>query len=672
MSFSQFFYTYLHQPVPKDSVKVEKLHCPLCDKENHFFANCENGLWDCKSCGESGNARTLMTKIHELYWNYTTEEHYQALADERNISPIVFEKAEWVYDQWNDIWYVPFFNGGEFLSNLGYFKPNNENEKLRYRVFKAPSMPLDLYNPFKKLTKHIYICEGEWDPLAAHQILKTSDSILGAPGATTFKKEYIKKLEGVEEVTLLYDNDPAGLKGMYRVASMLPGKQINILDWSLVPDAPKDLRDLLSHKYPKAAKVIKSAIVPLETTDIPEPEKGFRTSFDDIEPITSFAEYMKKVRKLLFISKETEKAYIATLAVAATIDLDIEMLWVFLVGPPSCGKTTLIESFGGTNEHYDYVSKLTSEALVSGSRTDDGSDPSNLPKFDKKAVFIKDFTVVLSMPRDVQTKLYGLLRDAYDGTVKFTFGSGLVREYSGFMFNMVAGVTDAIHTHNDAELGERFLRIDFMGQNYNEDAILDQALSNVGKKRNSKELLTQATLGLMKHVLTKYADAPIPELSPETRILIKLYAKLIARVRTKPKSDRNEGLLYSPRPEVATRLALQLSKMLIGITRVLGVNEVTPEALSILKKVTLNSCHGFVFDVLHHIHKNPNIRKQNLSKELNLPPSRVNRILNDLKAVRLISQYQAKNESGQRGRHDHTYKLQPSMQVLFDALDMVD
>ena len=675
MSFSKLFYTYLHQPVPQDSLKVERLNCPLCDKENHFYANCENGLWDCKSCGESGNARGLITQIHETFWNYTTAEHYKQLSEERHILPVYFEKAQWVYDQWHDRWYVPFPNGTDFLANLGYFSPSHEDEKLRYRIMKAPGMEQYLYRPFVDITPHTYICEGEWDALALQQILKTKDAIVAAPGANIFKKEFLQSLKPAKEITLLYDNDNSGLKGMYRAAELLTsaGKTVRILDWSAVPDAPKHIRDLLSHKYPKPATAIKSAIVDLDISTISQSTiPKYTTSIDDIDEIYSFQDYMKEIRRHLYISRETERAFIAVLAVAATINVDGEMLWVFLVGPPSCGKTTLIESFGGTNESFEYVSKLTSEALISGSRTEDGSDASNLPSFNNKGVFIKDFTVCLSMPRDVQHKLYGLMRDIYDGTVKIMFGNGLVKEYHGINFNLVAGVTDAIHSHNDAELGERFLRIDYLGHNYKEDAILDKALDNVGKRKDNKGKLTNATLGFMKHIFKKYADAPPPVLTPKTKYLIKSYAKLVARVRTKPKSDRNEGLIYKPRPEIATRLALQLTKELIGITRILGQDEVTTEALSILKKVTLDSCYGFVFDVLNHIYKNPKIRKQDLAIDLNLPPSRINRIITDLKSVKLIRQDTLTNRSGQRGRNDHIFTLQPSIQELFDALNQID
>ena len=37
-------------------------NCPFCGKENKFYANQENGLWDCKVCGLKGNFLKLRKK----------------------------------------------------------------------------------------------------------------------------------------------------------------------------------------------------------------------------------------------------------------------------------------------------------------------------------------------------------------------------------------------------------------------------------------------------------------------------------------------------------------------------------------------------------------------------------------------------------------------------------
>jgi ribosomal protein L37AE/L43A len=674
VSIAKFYKQYtLQNNFDDDSQGIEKLDCPFCDKEGHFFVNMSNGLYECKKCGEVGNQRTFMTVLHATYLDYTEDAHYQSLSEARNISPAIFKRARWAYDIWNERWLVPYANGGEFLCNLGYFYPNSQNEKFRYRILKATGIELYLYNPFCTIGKNVYICEGEWDALALQQILKTKDAILAAPGATTFKTEFAKTLTPAESITLLYDNDSPGLKGMYRASTKLSGKQVNILDWTLIPSDTNctDIRDFLTHKIPKPATLINNAIVPLDTANVPTEQSrsaGYVLSMESVEPITDLKEYMYKLRKVLYVSKETEKAIIATLAVAISTAIDGEMIWAFLVGPPSCGKTTFIESFGGTNEMFDYVSKMTSEALVSGYRTEDGSDGSLLPLLNNKTAFCKDFTVTLSMPSEAQHKIFGLLRDIYDGTVKVPFGNGLTRIYQGIRFNLIAGVTDAIHGHNDAELGERFLRIDYMGHAYNEDSILDKALDQVGRKAKNKDALTHATLGFVKHIMSQYAVDDIPEFTPDIKHRIKCFAKLVARVRTKPKNDRSDGLVYKPRPEVATRLALQMSKLLIALSRVFGEKEITENSMAILKKVTLDSCYGFVFDVLYQIHKNPEIDKAGLIRNLNLPSSRITRVLSDLTAVRLVRIVEVNNESGHRGRNKHTFTLQPTIKELFDAL----
>ena len=59
--------------------------CPFCGKENHFYANPQTGQWDCKVCGESGNAITFLTKMAEQYAGEMRDSDWQRLARARGL-----------------------------------------------------------------------------------------------------------------------------------------------------------------------------------------------------------------------------------------------------------------------------------------------------------------------------------------------------------------------------------------------------------------------------------------------------------------------------------------------------------------------------------------------------------------------------------------------------------
>jgi hypothetical protein len=39
--------------------------CPLCGQGGRFYVNVENGKWDCKKCGDSGNPMEFIRRLYE-------------------------------------------------------------------------------------------------------------------------------------------------------------------------------------------------------------------------------------------------------------------------------------------------------------------------------------------------------------------------------------------------------------------------------------------------------------------------------------------------------------------------------------------------------------------------------------------------------------------------------
>lgn len=686
LNFATFFSTYLTQEVPENYHGEYRLDCPLHDCENptnHFYANCDTGEWHCKRCDASGNARTLITILHQQHYELTTHSQYLSLSELRGISPETFENAGWAYDADNDRWLVPYYTynpdtgeWSEFLNNLGYFYPSSTNESTRFKIKKAGALSLYLYNPGIHTlppSDTAVICEGEWDTLAYYELHSdTTDLVLGKPGSG-FNVAYMKTLAKSKTVHLLLDNDPAGHKQTVKAIEVIKNdiSDIKILDWSLMEHAQKDVRDLWMMEGDKSHKLITDALIPADFEAVDkEVIKLYQTSLSDYETVETFDEYTKTLATYLYMTPETLAAMAAVLGITNSINIPGEPLWAFLIGPPSSGKTTFIDSFGGNNELFDNLSKISAKSLVSGWKDETGDEPSYLAKLKDKTLFVKDFTVTLTDSIDSQKEVFGLLTDIFDGYVKIPYGNNQVREFYDLYFNMVAGVTDIVHSHSAASIGERFLRIDYLGKNYDSRMFARRALQNFGQARPQKELLTKNTLGFVNHLRSMPMIMTLQDeyLDPITDL-----AEFIATIRTKVESDPKEGVKYTPRPELPSRLANQLAKLFVSTRGVYNLDPNSDEQLDIssrtafetVKKVALDTCYGFSLDIVRTIKKYPLLDRQALAEVAKIHPQRAYRVLTDLCTTGVLTKVSGRvGASG--GRPPSHYAINPKLANVLD------
>ena len=695
-NYSKFFSVYTAQDVPENHEGEYRLDCPLVGCENpeqHLYANCSDGTWHCKRCDKSGNARTLITNIWQQNYDSTEQHHYDFLSKVRGIPSHIFEACGWAFDAANNRWLVPYFTydpekgeWSDFLNNLGYFYPYSTS-KDRFTIKKSGALPLYLYNggyhdvPCSTTT---VICEGEWDTLAYMALNPDSNELILGKAGAGFNKSYMKTLSKTERVILLLDNDPAGraqtASAMEIIAESVPS--IFGIDWDLV-DWPtdytgkkKDIRDLYQAVGMQSYSKIERALVKSDnTTTVPVNKTApqgalYQTNLADFKQVESFDNYLATAKSFLYMTDETAMAMAATIGITNSIVIPGEPLWAFLIGPPASGKTTFIDSFGGNNERFDNLSKISAKALVSGWRDDDGSEPSYLAKLKDKTLFVKDFTVTLTDSADSQKEVFGLLTDIFDGYVKIPYGNNQVREFYDLYFNMVAGVTDVVHAHSAASIGERFLRIDFLGRNYVARQFASAALANFGQSKGQKEALTKNTLGFVNYLKAMPFPMEIPGEYHEPLIDL---AEFIATIRTKVESDRMEGIKYRPRTELPSRLSLQLAKLLVS-TRIVYNQDPNKEestvnasriAFDVVKKVAFDTCYGFSLDLVKAIHANPNASREALAVKANIHQQKAYRILDDLMTTGVITK--ANGAVGAKGgRPSHIYNINPKLKTVLD------
>jgi len=243
--------------------------CPFCAKEK-FFINPKNGLWKCFTCdagSEKGGGNS--TEFMRSLWNLASDatSNYASLAKERMVEETTLIRWEVVKNPLNDRWMVPGYSIKKTLTNLYKYTMINGKRRLLSSPTKDHSHCLFGMNLYKHDENIIYLCEGPWDAMALWE-LKPGGTVLGTPGANTFKETWASLFSG-KIVNILFDNDHpktnrktgkviegAGIAGVKRTTAILtsspkPPLEINYIKWGeegFDSDLPSgtDVRDFIN------------------------------------------------------------------------------------------------------------------------------------------------------------------------------------------------------------------------------------------------------------------------------------------------------------------------------------------------------------------------------------------------------------------------------------------
>ena len=292
--------------------------------------------------------------------------------------------------------------------------------------------------------------------------------------------------------------------------------------------------------------------------------------------MTALNRFIKTFKKYYYV-KDDEYIHIVFGVIFAN-RLDEKPVWLYLVGPPSSGKTEMVETCVKSSETY-FVSWMKPAALISGK----GKKESLLPKLDGKVLVITDFTAMLNMRYNDLMEVLGRLRVGYDGKVSAAFGTGGVSCES--KFGLIACVTNAIDRHLGlvADLGERFLtyRLPHVSK-FEESKMSMMAMSTEGISEK-EENLSEAALQVLER-------SPSPAtISEYDKLRIMKIAQVVAQARCMIVRDRVTREPELPSPELAMRISTQLANLAIGIAMVREKKKVTKEEIKLVQKVGLHS-----------------------------------------------------------------------------------
>ena len=392
----------------------------------------------------------------------------------------------------------------------------------------------------------------------------------------------------------------------------------------------------------------------------------------------NFAAVVDDFEEAYAINQSFVDSLACCIAAIAALKIKGNPLWLFMVAPPSSGKTTIIEAFESAYNYTVHLSKLTATSLISGGKVvktneegeEEEIDPSIFAKLGNKVLFVKDFTAVLSMGTNDQEALFGLLRDGYDGSFRQTYGNGVERVYEDHYFGIVAGVTHAIHGENHSSLGERFLKINLLDEEFVEIDHIRRALKNVKTNKSYKSKLQGSIIGFLDHIAS---IDKIPELGEDTPLFEKLInlSQFVALVRTKVERAYGRDMTYRPEPEVGTRIATQLSKVGSALAMVYGEKEVSEKCYRVMQKIALDSCVGYQLEVLNILDRSSSgMSATTIATAINLSVNQVRKITDDMMQLNLIESKRVSNNSGRRGNKVKGFFITKTVRVLMKAADL--
>jgi hypothetical protein len=306
-------------------------------------------------------------------------------------------------------------------------------------------------------------------------------------------------------------------------------------------------------------------------------------------PTSPIERLAARVREYLHLP-DPGPLYVLCGAVAANM-IEGAPVWLMLVGPPSCGKSELLNSLLEVPHMVGGADIAGEAAFLSGtSRKEKAQDATGglLREIgDHGGLILNDFTSILSKPPEKINSIMAILRECYGGRwTRHIGGEGGRRLTWVGKLAMLAGCTsriDQCHQIN-SELGERWIYYRFEHRDVFADTML--ALSN---GRNGWREDFQATMrDFFQNLDLCFGEVkPRREFTHSERLRLHELALLASRCRSAVTRDSySKEIVAAREDELAIRLSTVLAQLLVGMDAV-GVPKKT--AWHLLGKVAMDS-----------------------------------------------------------------------------------
>jgi hypothetical protein len=242
----------------------------------------------------------------------------------------------------------------------------------------------------------------------------------------------------------------------------------------------------------------------------------------------------------------------------------------------------------------------------------------------------------------MRTSVLAALREVYDGRWSRNVGTdgGRTLTWEGriVLIGAVTTAYDAAHSVI-ASMGDRFALVRVDSSTGRMDAGR-QALRNVGDETAMRQQLAHAAGGVLAGLRPELA-----QLDEGTSDALLDAADLVTLARTAVERDQRGEIIDAHAPEMPTRFAKMLGQIVRGALA-LGIDQDRAVALSL--RVAADSIPPLRLAVLRDVGANPYARTSETTKRLQRPRASIDRVLQELHIIGLLSIHEAADGKGWR------------------------
>lgn len=642
--------------------------CPFCGKEGKFSVQVSTGLWRCFVCNagtdngkatQGGNATTFL----RLLWDTA-----DAMAD----FSWLMESRGYLYGstlkEWGarcrfGQWLLPGYSGERKLMTLYKLVEDRATGKLRLLATSEVGHGLYGANLYDPTRDEVWLMEGQWDGPAIWEVARRAKraddgsltvtgaeesslladvNVLAVPGCTTFKESWLPLFAG-KRVTIMYDSDQprlvngklipaAGWAGMRRVAEMLcaatePPSEVRVLRWGsdgFDPSLPDgyDVRDALRaggddlRGRVAALGELLQRVEPMPTDWVAGRTAAAKAKGGaEIEclPCTSWATLGMAWRKAMKWTDGLDRALGVMLACSLSTRAIGDQLWVKVIGPAACGKSTLCEAISVNRKHV--FAKDTLTRLVSGYQSDQSGteNMSMVEHLSDKTLVVNDGDTLIQSPNLPQ--ILSQLRAFYGRNIRAQFGNRMSKDYEGKSTTIIICGTSSLKVLDTSELGERFLDCVIMDEI--DPELEDEILWRVA--RRTERNLAMASNG---HAASRQDPAMLNAMQltggyidylrdNDTEILAGIdmddaalqscihLGKFVAYMRARPSLKQDEAA----EREFASRLVSQIIRLAKCLAGVMNRKSVDAEVLRRSRQVAMDTARGRTLELAKYLRR---------------------------------------------------------------------
>jgi hypothetical protein len=689
--------------------------CPFCGKPKLYVA-LDTSKWDCKVCSpEGGNDLTFLRLLWERSGTLTTPADYEALRVDRGYLGVeCLRRWGLVKSFLTGEWLVPGYSPEGEVCNLYRWAVDPKKEVRRLWPTTGREhclMGLGAWDPKKP---RVAICEGPWDGMALWELMKRvakgprskasmaeDMNVLAVPSAGTFKEAWGALFRG-KEVTLLYDNDHprpgpsgpaaggrAGYVGMQRAAGVLgamtpPPKSVAYLAWGpegYAPGLPSgtDVRDWL-HAAPDVAGragQLNALWDMVQPCPAPWLASARPQGAPSLEPLacSSWAAVEAAWERAMRFTPHLRATLLCMLASAASTECVGEQLWVLVLGPPSCGKTTLCEGLSCAREWVYPKDTLT--GLVTGYQIDrDGSENLSLAlKLKNKTLVINDGDTILQLPNRAQ--VFSQLRAFYSRNLRTQYGNKMSGDMENISATVIICGTGSLRQLDMSEFGERFIIVRAAGPMTAEEergvsmrAALQEA-AGMGQRFNgradstdspekiqAKRLTGGYVCWLRENVFSELAKIAAP---PDAVGQCVDLGTLVAYLRARQSKTQDE----ETEREMPHRLARQMVRLAKCLAVVMNRPALDAEVMGLCKRVALDTAKGKTLAIARALASAGagGLQAGTVARLINRPDDEVGKLLRFMTVIGALQRWQAPSVGGVKAAI--RYKLSPRLDDLY-------